>query len=213
MSDVRHFLNCHCCLLLKNKYLQLRLTTFLRKAFTVCSYYFVWTDFVHVTLHGSKVAWLCSSPQLTSAHGLFQYSILSLSLIPWRSAFEYCAQVFPCVHIPLKMVPRLHPISFPQIRSFFSFTALTATIVRNPSWMRTFCYMVYPVNMPDPIRILLGSAGQHWPEAGRMILAHRLASGLDPFGQNLTPSARTKSDPGWFCTILSGLSVDDCKRV
>ena len=28
-----------------------------------------------------------------------------------------------------------------------------------------------------------------------------LASGLDPFGQNLTQSARTKSDTGWFCTV------------
>ena len=47
------------------------------------------------------------------------------------------------------------------------------------------------VNMPDPIRIRSGSAGKHWPEAGRMILAHRLASGPDPFGQNLTQSAKT----------------------
>ena len=29
--------------------------------------------------------------------------------------------------------------------------------------------------MPDPIRIRSGSAWKHWPEAGRMILAHRLA--------------------------------------
>ena len=50
--------------------------------------------------------------------------------------------------------------------------------------------------MPDPIRIRSGSAGKHWPEAGRMILAHRLASGPDPFGQNLTQSARTKTGPG-----------------
>ena len=28
-----------------------------------------------------------------------------------------------------------------------------------------------------------------------------LASGPDPFGQNLTQSARTKSDTGWFCTV------------
>ena len=60
----------------------------------------------------------------------------------------------------------------------------------------------FPVNMPDPIRIRSGSAWQHWPEAGRMILAHRLASGPDPLGQTLTQSARTKSDPGWFCTII-----------
>ena len=63
--------------------------------------------------------------------------------------------------------------------------------------------------MPDPIRIRSGSAGKHWPEAGRMILAHWLASGPDPFGQNLTQSARNKSDPGWFCTILSGTSVEE----
>ena len=62
----------------------------------------------------------------------------------------------------------------------------------------------FPVNMPDPIRIRAGSAGKHWPEAGRMILAQWLSSGPDPFGQNLAQSARTKSDPGWFCTILSG---------
>ena len=52
--------------------------------------------------------------------------------------------------------------------------------------------------MPDPIRIRSGSAGKHWPEAGRMILVHWFASGPDPFGPNLTQSARTKSDPGWF---------------
>ena len=67
--------------------------------------------------------------------------------------------------------------------------------------------------MPDPIRIRYGSAGKHWPEAGRMILAHRLASGPDPFGQNLTQSARTNSDPGWFCTILSGTSAEKRNRV
>ena len=32
----------------------------------------------------------------------------------------------------------------------------------------------YPVNMPDPIRRRSGLAGKQWPEAGRMILAHRL---------------------------------------
>ena len=31
-----------------------------------------------------------------------------------------------------------------------------------------------------------------------MILAHRLASGPDPFGQNLAQSARTNPDQGWF---------------
>ena len=53
-----------------------------------------------------------------------------------------------------------------------------------------------PVNIPDPIRIRSRLAGKHWPEAGRMIPAHWLASGPDPFGQNLTLSARTKSDLG-----------------
>ena len=31
-----------------------------------------------------------------------------------------------------------------------------------------------------------------------MILAHRLASGPDPFGQNLAQSAGTKPDQDWF---------------
>ena len=70
-----------------------------------------------------------------------------------------------------------------------------------------------PVSMPDPIRIRAGSAGKHWPEAGRMILVHWLASGPDPFGQNLTPSGRTKSDPGWFCVTLSGTFVEERNRV
>ena len=65
-----------------------------------------------------------------------------------------------------------------------------------------------PVNMLDPIHIRSGSAGKHWPEAGQMILAHWFASAPDPFGQNLTQSARTKSDPGWFCTILYRTSVE-----
>ena len=67
--------------------------------------------------------------------------------------------------------------------------------------------------MPDQIRIRSGSAGKHWPEADRVILAHRLVSGPDPFGQNLTQSARTKPDPGWFCTVLSWTSVDERNRI
>ena len=50
---------------------------------------------------------------------------------------------------------------------------------------------------------------KQWLEAGQMILAHWLASGSDPFGQNMTQSARTKSDAGWFCTILSRMSVEE----
>ena len=42
MSDVHHFFNYQCCLLLKNKYLQLQLATFLQKAFivrnTICNF-------------------------------------------------------------------------------------------------------------------------------------------------------------------------------
>ena len=48
-------------------------------------------------------------------------------------------------------------------------------------------------------RIWSRSAGKHWPEAGQRKLAHWLASGPDPFAQNLTQSARTKLDQGWFC--------------
>ena len=55
-----------------------------------------------------------------------------------------------------------------------------------------------PVNMPDPIHIWSGSAWKHGPEPGLMILAHRLASGPDLFGQNLTQSTRTKLDPAKF---------------
>ena len=67
----------------------------------------------------------------------------------------------------------------------------------------------YPVNMRDPICIRAGSARNYWPEAGWMILAHWLASGPDLFGQNLVQSARIKSDPGWFCTILSRTNVEE----
>ena len=65
------------------------------------------------------------------------------------------------------------------------------------------------VNMPDPIRVRSGLAGKHWPEAGQMTRACWPVSSPDPFGPNLTQSARTKSDLGWFCTILSGTSVEE----
>ena len=35
----------------------------------------------------------------------------------------------------------------------------------------------------------------------------------NPFDQNLTQSARTKSHPRWFCTILSGTSAEERNRV
>ena len=59
-----------------------------------------------------------------------------------------------------------------------------------------------PVNMPDPIRIRSGLVWKHWPEAGRMVLAHRLASRSDLFGQSLTQLSRAERGPGWFCTII-----------
>ena len=67
--------------------------------------------------------------------------------------------------------------------------------------------------MPDLIHIHSRSAGKHWPEVGQMILAHQLAPWPDLFGQNLTQSARTKSDQGWFCTVLSRTSVKERNRI
>ena len=66
--------------------------------------------------------------------------------------------------------------------------------------------------MPDPNHFRSGSAGKHWPEAGWVILAHWLAFGPNPFDPKLAQSARTKSDPGWFGTILSGTSVKERNR-
>ena len=40
---------------------------------------------------------------------------------------------------------------------------------------------------------------KQWLEADQLILAHLLASGPDPFSQNMTQSVRTKLNPGWFC--------------
>ena len=57
------------------------------------------------------------------------------------------------------------------------------------------------------------SAWKHWPEVDQMILAHQLASRPDLFSQNLTQSARTKSDPAWFCKIRSRLFVEEHNRV
>ena len=67
--------------------------------------------------------------------------------------------------------------------------------------------------MPDPNHFRSGSAGKHWPEAGWVILAHWLAFGPNPFDPKLAQSARTKSYPGWFGTILSGTSVKERNRV
>ena len=63
--------------------------------------------------------------------------------------------------------------------------------------------------MLDPICIRSRSAQKSWQEAGPVILAHLLASRLDPFGQNQTQSVRTKSAASWFCTLWSRLSVEE----
>ena len=70
-----------------------------------------------------------------------------------------------------------------------------------------------PMGSCDLILIRAGSAGKHWPEVRRMILAYWLVSGLDPFGQNLAQSATMRLDLGWFCMLLSGTSVEECNRV
>ena len=82
----------------------------------------------------------------------------------------------------------------------------------NVMWYEKYLWLeqiINPANMLHPISIQAGSAGKHWPEAGRMILARWPASGWDPFGQNLTQPAKTKLDLGWFCIILSRMSVEE----
>ena len=100
-------------------------------------YYLVWTDVAPATLGWLKVAWLCSSLQLTWPHGLFN-KLFSLSFFEDLSLSTVFKSFL--VFIPLKMVPRLHIQSFSRtIKSFFSFTASSATIVRNPSWGSPGC--------------------------------------------------------------------------
>ena len=52
------------------------------------------------------------------------------------------------------------------------------------------------MNMPDLFRPQSGSSWKHWPEAGRMILAQQLASGLDLFGQNWVWAGFAQYYPG-----------------
>ena len=131
------------------------------------------------------------------------------------------------MHRPWHVCPRLTEfsgVSFTELFHAFSLDCFQGCIAHKTGGLvQLFVYSVshgsgnfwitFPVNMPDPTRIRSGSAGKHWPEAGRMILAHWLASGPDPFGQNLTQSDRTKSDPSWFSTILSWTSVEERNRV
>ena len=96
----------------ENKYLQLQLATFLRKAFAVLNtilsglmlYLQIYIDLKlldyvhHHNWHGPMAFF--NKP--------FRLSLsLCLSLILQRSACDYCAQVF-LVLIPIKMVPTLH---------------------------------------------------------------------------------------------------------
>ena len=49
---------------------------------------------------------------------------LCLSLIPWRSVFEYCVQVFPCVHTLEDGAQVAHPIMFQDNQVFLFFYCL-----------------------------------------------------------------------------------------
>ena len=57
----------------------------------------------------------------------------------------------------------------------------------------------------------LGSTGQK--RAEWFLHTSLLAYWPGPFGQNLTQSARTKLDPGWFCIILSRTSLEEWNQV
>ena len=71
--------------------------------------------------------------------------------------------------------------------------------------MMTMSVPIVAARPADPARV--GSVDQ---KRGGIILAQR---GPDPFGPKLTQSARTKSDPGCFCTIRSVPSVGERNRV
>ena len=63
--------------------------------------------------------------------------------------------------------------------------------------------------MPDPICIRSRSTQKRWPEAGPMILAHRLASGLDPFGQ----ATQIKSGPVLLSVIRAFFGMTETNRM
>ena len=65
-----------------------------------------------------------------------------------------------------------------------------------------------PVNMLDSVHIQSGSGWKHWKE----FLKHQFASGPVRLAQTWQ-SPRTKSDLGWFCTIWSRTSVEECNQV
>ena len=75
---------------------------------------------------------------------------------------------------------------------------------------RRFC-AIWPVPSLQKLnRIAVSNwlwAGFVLPKPGPLIFAHRLSSGPDLLGYNLTWPSTTKSDPGRFRTIWSGLSM------
>ena len=58
-----------------------------------------------------------------------------------------------------------------------------------------------------PVRIGLKALARSGLDDSCTLVCFR--TGSINFGANLTQSARTKSDPRWFCTILSGTSVEE----
>ena len=158
ICQVYHFFNCQCCLLLKNKCLQFRLATFPQKVpqysilsgldrCCTCNSTLIkscWTVFI-TTIDMAPWSFLINYFFFSLSLSLSLFiSLLSLSLSLSLSFFEdlSLSTVFKSflVFIPLKMVPKLHIQYFSRtIKSFFSFTASTATIVRNPSWGSSGC--------------------------------------------------------------------------
>ena len=81
------------------------------------------------------------------------------------------------------------------------FPATLLCVSHRPMFM---CFRLHlfvcPLNMLEPAQIRRPNLpGSGWPEPGRKILAHRLASETDPFGHNLTWPSRTKSRAGRMC--------------
>ena len=67
----------------------------------------------------------------------------SLSLIPWRSVFEYCVQVFPCVHTLEDGAQVAHPIIFQDNQVCLFFYCHDSK--KSKLWVfmvLKFCYMV-----------------------------------------------------------------------
>ena len=58
-----------------------------------------------------------------------------------------------------------------------------------------------------PARWIVGQNQAWW------FYAQRLASGQDPFGQNVTRSSRTRSVPSRFCTVWSGPPLEEWNRI